>query len=170
VLDAALECAAKEHLEVVTSRRNPNWFEEADREALNKAIAFRNECSGQLFKRPKDAAVKAEFARARQVLRKALGRARARFRVDLIQSLNYNPKHCPGKTFEVIWKLQSISLSHDSGSKKSVMLLKNPLNRALCKTRQENAEAYRHFAENLYSRIEATEKIKVSSISSTSGP
>ena len=26
-LDAALECAAKEHLEVVTSRRNPDWFE-----------------------------------------------------------------------------------------------------------------------------------------------
>jgi len=68
VLDAALECAAKEHLEVVTSRRNPNWFE-ADREAPNKAIALRNECSGQLFKSPlaKDAAVKAKFARARQV-------------------------------------------------------------------------------------------------------
>jgi hypothetical protein len=86
VLDAALElqwqCAAKEHLEVVTNRRSPNWFE-ADREALNKAIAsaFRNECSGQLqvFKRPKDAAVtrkpEAEFARARQVLRKAVRRA-----------------------------------------------------------------------------------------------
>ncbi len=43
---------------MVTSRCNPNWFE-ADREALNnlKAIAFRNECSSQLFKRPKDAAV-----------------------------------------------------------------------------------------------------------------
>jgi hypothetical protein len=65
VLDAALECAAKEHLEVVKSRRNPNWFE-AGREALNKAIAFRNECSGQLFKRPKDAAVTAEFARAHE--------------------------------------------------------------------------------------------------------
>ena len=63
MLDAALECAAKKHLEVpvVTSRRSPNWFE-AHREALNKAIAFRNECSSQLFKRPKDAAVKAEFA------------------------------------------------------------------------------------------------------------
>jgi hypothetical protein len=70
-------------LEVATSRRNPNWFD-ADREALNKAIAFRNECSGQRFKRPKDAAVKAEFARTRQVLRKAAWRARARFRVDLI--------------------------------------------------------------------------------------
>ncbi len=69
VLDAALECAVKEHLEVVTSRCNPNWFE-ADREALNKAIASRNACSSQLFKRPKDAAVKAEFARARQVRRK----------------------------------------------------------------------------------------------------
>ena len=42
VLDAALECAAKEHLEVVTNRRSPNWLE-ADREALNKAIASRNE-------------------------------------------------------------------------------------------------------------------------------
>ena len=53
---------------MVTSRRNPNWFE-ADREAPNKAIALRNECSGQLFKSPlaKDAAVKAKFARARQV-------------------------------------------------------------------------------------------------------
>ena len=77
MLDAALECAAKEHLEVVTNRRSPNWFE-ANRETLTKAIAFRNECSGQLFKRPKDAAVKAEFARARQVLRKAVRRARAR--------------------------------------------------------------------------------------------
>ena len=81
MLDAALECAAKEHLEVVTNRRSPNWFG-ADREALNKAIAsaFRNECSGQLqvFKRPKDAAVKAEFARARQVLRKAVRRAHIR--------------------------------------------------------------------------------------------
>jgi hypothetical protein len=142
------------HLEVVTSRRNPNWFE-ADREALNTAIAFRNECSGQLFKRPKDAAVKAEFARARQVLRKAVRRARARFRVDLIRSLNCNPRHCPGQTFEVM-KLQSISSSQDSGAKKSVMCLKNPLTGELCKTRQENAEAYRHFAENLYSRIEAT--------------
>ncbi len=54
VLDAALECAAKKHLEVVTSRHSPSWFE-AHREALNKAIAFRNECSSQLFKRPKDA-------------------------------------------------------------------------------------------------------------------
>ena len=36
------------------------------------------------------------------------------------------------------------------------MRLKNPLTGALCKTRQENAEVYRHFAENLYSRIEAT--------------
>jgi hypothetical protein len=96
VLDAVLECAAKKHLEVVTSRRNPNWFE-ADREALNKAIAFRNECSGQLFKRPKDAAVKAEFARARQVLRKAVRRARARFRVESIQSLNYIPNIVPAK-------------------------------------------------------------------------
>ena len=155
VLDAALECAAKKHLEVVTSRRSPNWFE-AHREALNKAIAFRNECSSQLFKRPKDAAVKAEFARARQVLRKAVRRARARFRVDLIRSLNCNPKHCPGQTFEVIRKLQSISSSHDSGSKKPVMLLKNPKSGALCKTRQENAEVYRDFAEELYSRTEAT--------------
>ena len=96
VLDAVLECAAKKHLEVVTSRRNPNWFE-ADREALNKAIAFRNECSGQLFKRPKDAAVKAEFARAHQVLRKAVRRARARFRVESIQSLNYIPNIVPAK-------------------------------------------------------------------------
>jgi hypothetical protein len=91
-----------------------------------------------------------------QVLRKAVRRARARFRVDLIQSLNYNPKHCPDKTFEVIRKLQSISSSHDSGSKKSVMWLKNPMTYALCKTRHENAEAYRHFAEKLYSRLEAT--------------
>ena len=109
VFDDALECAATEHLEVATSRRSPNWFE-ADREAPNKAIAFRNKCSGQLFMRPKDAAVKAEFARARQVLRKAVRRARARFRVDLIRSLNCNPKHCPGQTFEVIRKLQSIDL------------------------------------------------------------
>jgi hypothetical protein len=36
------------------------------------------------------------------------------------------------------------------------MWLKNPLTGALCKTRQENAEAYRHFVEKLYSRIEAT--------------
>jgi hypothetical protein len=38
VLDAALECAAKEpeHLEVVTNRRSPNWFEaNSNREALN---------------------------------------------------------------------------------------------------------------------------------------
>ena len=107
---------------MVTSRRSPNWFE-ANREILNKAIAVRNQCSGQLFKRPNDAAVKAEFARARQVLRKAVRRARARFRVDLIQSLNYNPRQCPGRTFEVIRQLQSISSSHGSGSKKSVMWL-----------------------------------------------
>ncbi len=100
--------------------------------------------------------MKAEFARARQVLRKAVRRATARFRVDLVRSLNCNPRHCPGQTFEVIMKLQSISSSQDSGAKKSVMCLKNPLTGALCKTRQENAEAYRHFAENLYSRIEAT--------------
>ncbi len=50
VLDAALECAAKKHLEVVTNRRSPNWFEAlAHREALNEAIEFRNECSSQLF-------------------------------------------------------------------------------------------------------------------------
>ena len=36
------------------------------------------------------------------------------------------------------------------------MCLKNPVTGALCKTRQENAEVYRHFAEKLYSRIEAT--------------
>jgi hypothetical protein len=36
------------------------------------------------------------------------------------------------------------------------MRLKNPLTGALCKTRQENAEVYRHFAENLYSRTQAT--------------
>ena len=121
------------HLEVVTSRRNPNWFQvEADREALNKAIAFRNECSGQLFKRQKDAAVKAEFAHARQVLRKAVRRARARFRVDLVRSLNCNPIHCPGQTFEVIKKLQSISSSQDSGAKKSVMWLKNPQTVCVC--------------------------------------
>ena len=99
MLDAALECAAKKHLEVVTSRRHvaavvqtgSKHTERPSPQALNKAIAFRNECSGQLFKRPKDAAVKAEFARARQVLRKAVRRARAtsRFRVDLIRSLNY---------------------------------------------------------------------------------
>jgi hypothetical protein len=42
--------------------------------------------------------------------------------------------------------------------KGSVMWLKNPLADALCKTRQENAEAaaYRQFAEKLCSRIEAT--------------
>ncbi len=93
------------------------------------------------------------------MLRKAVRRARARFRVDLIRSLNCNPKHCPGQTFEVITKLQdlqSISSSQDSGAKKSVMCLKNPLTGALCKTRQENAEVYRHFAEELYSRTEAT--------------
>jgi hypothetical protein len=112
VLDAALECAVKD-LEVVTSRCNPNWFE-ADREALDKAIASRNGCSSQLFKRPKDAAVKAEFARARQCGGKAVRRARARLRVNLIRSLNYNPKHCPGQTFGVIRKLQSISSSQDS--------------------------------------------------------
>jgi hypothetical protein len=56
----------------VGTRRSPNWLE-ANREALNRAIAFRNECSSQLFKRPKDAAVKAEFARARQVLRRPSG-------------------------------------------------------------------------------------------------
>jgi hypothetical protein len=39
---------------------------------------------------------------------------------------------------------------------KNVMWLKNSLTDAQCKTRQENAEAYRHFAEKLYSRIEAT--------------
>ena len=100
--------------------------------------------------------VKAKFVRACQVLRKAVRRARARFRVDLIRSLNCNPRHCPGQTFEVIRKLQSISSSHDSGSKKPVMLLKNPKTGALCKTRQENAEEYRHFAEELYSRTEAT--------------
>jgi hypothetical protein len=73
--------------------------------------------------------VKAEFARARQVLRKAVRRARARFRIDLIRNLNCNPKHCPGQTFDVIRKLQSISSSQDSGTnlKKSVMRLKNPL-------------------------------------------
>ncbi len=99
---------------MVTSRCNPNWFE-ADREALNKAIAFRNECSSQLLKRPKDAAVKAEFARARQVRRKAVRRARARFRVNLIRSRpDYNPRQCPGQTFGVIRKLQSISSSQDS--------------------------------------------------------
>jgi hypothetical protein len=100
--------------------------------------------------------VKAEFARARQVLRKADRRARARFRVVLIRSLNCNHKHCPGQTSAVIKKLQSISLSQDSGAKRSVMWLENPLTCELCKTRQENAEAYRHFAENLYSQIEAT--------------
>ena len=38
------------------------------------------------------------------------------------------------------------------------MRLKNPLTGALCKSesRQENAEVYRHFAENLYSRTQAT--------------
>jgi hypothetical protein len=36
------------------------------------------------------------------------------------------------------------------------MWLKNPLTDALCKTRQENAEVYRHFAEKLYSRTQAT--------------
>jgi hypothetical protein len=43
-------------------------------------------------------------------------------------------------------KLQSISSSQDSGTKKSVMRLKNPLTGALCKTRQENAEVYRKIA------------------------
>jgi hypothetical protein len=32
----------------------------------------------------------------------------------------------------------------------------NPVSGALCQTRQENAEMYRHFAEELYSRTEAT--------------
>ena len=59
--------------------------------------SFRHECSGQLFKSPRDAAVKAEFARARQVLGKAVRRASSRFRVNLIRSLNCNPKHCPGE-------------------------------------------------------------------------
>ena len=36
------------------------------------------------------------------------------------------------------------------------MLLKNPKTGALCKTRQENAEVYRGFADELYSRTEAT--------------
>ena len=36
------------------------------------------------------------------------------------------------------------------------MWLKNPKTGALCKTRQENAEVYRDFAEELYSRTEAT--------------
>ena len=36
------------------------------------------------------------------------------------------------------------------------MWLKNPLTGVLCKTRQENAGVYRHLAENLYSRTEAT--------------
>ena len=57
--------------------------------------SFRHECSGQLFKSPRDAAVKAEFAR--QVLGKAVRRASSRFRVNLIRSLNCNPKHCPGE-------------------------------------------------------------------------
>ncbi len=55
VLDAALESAAKEHPEVVTIL-TLTWFE-ANRETLDKAITSRNECSSQLFKRPKDAAV-----------------------------------------------------------------------------------------------------------------
>ncbi len=38
----------------------------------------------------------------------------------------------------------------------STMCLKNPVTGALCKTRQENAEVYRHFAEKLYSRTQAT--------------
>ena len=37
-----------------------------------------------------------------------------------------------------------------------VMWLKNPPTGTLCKTRQENAEVYRHFAEKLYPRIKAT--------------
>ncbi len=46
VLDAALECAAKEHLEVVANRRSPNGFEaNFNRETLNKATTSRNECS-----------------------------------------------------------------------------------------------------------------------------
>ena len=96
--------------------------------------------------------MKAEFARARQVLRKAVRRASARFRVDLIQSLNYNPRQSPGRPFDLIRKLESISSSHSSGSKKAVMWLKNPLTGALCKTRQENAEAFLGFAEKPYSR------------------
>jgi hypothetical protein len=32
----------------------------------------------------------------------------------------------------------------------------NPVSGALCQTRQENAEMHRHFAEELYSRTEAT--------------
>ena len=53
---------------------------------------------------------------------------------------------------------QSISSSQDSGTTKSVMRLRNPLTGALFKTRQdsENAEVYRHFAEKLYSRTQAT--------------
>ena len=42
-------------------------------------------------------ASKAEFARARQVLRKAVRRARARFRVDLIRSLNYTQSQAPSR-------------------------------------------------------------------------
>ncbi len=36
------------------------------------------------------------------------------------------------------------------------MCLKNPVTGALCKTRQENAEVYRQFAEKLYSRTQVT--------------
>ena len=56
---------------------SPSWFE-AHREALNRAIAFRNHWSGLLFKRPKDAAVKAALPRARQVIRNAVRSAKPR--------------------------------------------------------------------------------------------
>jgi hypothetical protein len=91
--------------------------------------------------------VKAEFARAHMVLRKAVRHAQARVHVNFNQSRSRDPRLCPGKvTFEEIMKLQSIASSHDSGSKRAVMWL-NPLTCELFKTRQENAEAYRQFAE-----------------------
>jgi hypothetical protein len=75
-LDAALSSTAKKLPEVEPFRRSPSWFK-TDREVLIKGIASRSKRSGQLFKRPKDTAIKAEFARARHVLRKAVWRARA---------------------------------------------------------------------------------------------
>ena len=99
--------------------------------------------------------MKAEFARAHMVLRKAVRHAQARVHVDLNQSRSRDPRLCPGKTSEEIMELQSIASSHDSGSKRAVMWL-NPLTCELFKTRPENAEAYRQFAEKTILSSSAT--------------
>jgi hypothetical protein len=92
--------------------------------------------------------VETEFARARQVLGRAVRRGSSCSSgsedFDLIRSLNCNPKHCPGQleTFvvSVFRNQEACDVSEESGDWCAV-----------CKTRQENAEVYRHFAEELYS-------------------